>query len=109
MAKTDTEYAELVDTLDIPIETTSDRAALRRYLLEQLGKDFTDEGLDKLWGGVETRFTGYREVGVSLEWYKRGAGKVWQWTQPIYRDIKTGRFMPRFDAASRIEVWRKGL
>ncbi|GAH65840.1 unnamed protein product, partial [marine sediment metagenome] len=50
-----------------------------------------------------------REVGVSLEWYKRGEGKIWQWTQPIYRNLKTGRFMPKFDAASRIEVWKKGL
>ena len=65
MARTDEEYAELVSTLDLPIEATSTYDKWQEALEEELGLRYSDLVGEKTWGGVTTLYESLPEVGIA--------------------------------------------
>ena len=65
MARTDEEYAELVSTLDLPIEATSTYEKWQAELEEELGMRYTTDLGEKTWQGVELMYESLPEVGIA--------------------------------------------
>jgi len=108
LAKSEEEYAALVDTLDIPLEATLAIEPLRDWLSSELGKEFTDEGIQKLWSGVEARYEIFPQIGISVSTVALYPDTIRQYNLTRYRDLVTGRFVSGFDVHSMIEFWRAG-
>lgn len=106
MAKSEEEYAALVDTLDIPLEATLDIETLRDWLSTEIGKEFSDDGIQKLWSGVEARYEILPQLGMSISTMPVYEGTLKEYSLTRYRDLITGRFVPAFDVRSMIEYWR---
>jgi len=95
VARTDEEYAELVSTLDLPIEATSTYRKWQEALAEELGIRYSEDVASKTWQGVEILYEKLPEAGIS---YERVETK-WGY-QGVYRSVsfeltgvKAGRFM----------------
>jgi len=99
----------LVDTLDIPVEATEDIDTLREWLWKELGKDFSREGAEKLWGGVTLKFDVYPQVNIKLDKLVMYRGTTRQYTTYRYRDITRHRWISAESARRRVENWRLGL
>ena len=65
MARTDEEYAELVSTLDLPIEATSTYEKWQTELEEELGMRYTTDLGEKTWQGVELMYESLPEIGIA--------------------------------------------
>ena len=95
MARTDEEYAELVSTLDMPIEATSTYDKWQAALEEELGMRYSTDVAEKTWGGVELLYERMPEAGISFQRVET----VWGY-QGVYRStsfaltgMKAGQFM----------------
>lgn len=109
MDKSDEEMAALVDTLDIPIEATWEREELHDWLYRELGKDFSAEGLEKVWKGVGIRYDIMPQVNVSVQHYTAYPGTIKEFRDYRYRDVVTGRWLSKEAAFGRVESFRLGL
>jgi len=65
VARTDQEYAELVSTLDLPIEATSTYEKWQKKLADELGMRFSDELASQTWQGIEILYESLPEIGVA--------------------------------------------
>lgn len=95
VARTDEEYAELVSTLDLPIEATSTYDKWQKKLADELGMRFSDELAEKTWRGVEILYEKLPEAGISyqrveMKWGYQG---VYRSTSFALTGIKAGQFM----------------
>lgn len=93
--KTDEEMAELVDTLDLPIEATTTYDKWKEALAEELDYRYSDLVAKRTWEGVETLYTSLPEVGIA---YRR-VEMTWGWqgqftsVDPRLTGIGAGRIM----------------
>jgi len=77
VARTDEEYAELVSTLDMPIEATSTYDKWQTELEEELGMRYSSDLGEKTWGGIEILYEKLPEAGlayrrVEMKWGYQG-------------------------------------
>ena len=72
VARTGQEYAELVSTLDLPIEATSTYEKWQEALAEELGMRWSDLVTEKTWGGIEILYESLPEIGIA---YRRAEMK----------------------------------
>lgn len=103
--KTLDEYAALVDTLEVPIEETTDYETFRGYLERELGPKapITMEGWEGMWRGAQARGA-YAEIGVRSETVVLYKGTIRQYTTIRYRDYVTGRWVSGADISAALEV-----
>ena len=105
MEKTDEEMAELVDTLDLPIEETTTYGKWQDALAEELGMRYSDTLAEKSWRGVETKYVALPELGMRMERTVRSPGTIQQYTQLQFRDAATGRYISPERSESMISEW----
>lgn len=108
MDKTDEEMAELVDTLDFPIEETTTYEKWQEALREELGPRYSDALAEKSWRGVETKYVALPELGFRMERTVRYPGTIRQYTQLQFRDVKTGRYVSPERSTAMIGKWWLG-
>jgi len=65
----------------------------------------TLEGWERMWGGVETRYSALPELGLRIERYTHYPGTIRQFTEASFRDVTTGRFVKYETAQSMISEW----
>lgn len=93
--KTDEEMAELVDTLDLPIEATTTYEKWQEALERRLGYEPSSLLLERTWKGVPVLYESLPEVGIA---YRR-VEMTWGWqgqfvsVDPRMTLIPAGRLM----------------
>lgn len=95
VARTDEEYAELVSTLDMPIEATSTYDKWQAKLEEELGMRYSADVAEKTWEGIELLYEKMPEAGVGyqrveMKWGYQG---VYRSTSFALTGVKAGQFM----------------
>lgn len=105
--KTDEEMAELVDTLDLPIEETTTYEKWQKGLVEELGDRYSETLAGKSWRGVETKYVALPELGLRMERTVRYPGTIKQYTQLQFRDVETGRYVSPERSTAIISDWWK--
>lgn len=107
MDKTDEEMAELVDTLDLPIEATSTYEKWQKALEEELGYRYSPTVAERTWRGVEVLYESLPEVGVKYTRYEQwwGYQGVYTSVNPAITGVPAGRFMP----AAKVHELIRGL
>lgn len=95
VARTDEEYAELVSTLDMPIEATTTYDKWQAALEEELGMRYSADVAEKTFGGIELLYERMPEAGVGyqrveMKWGYQG---VYRSTSFALTGIQAGRFM----------------
>ena len=95
VARTDEEYAELVSTLDLPIEATSTYNKWQKELADELGMRYSDAVAEKTWRGVEILYEKLPEAGISyqrveMKWGYQG---VYRSTSFALTGVQAGKFM----------------
>ena len=95
MARTDEEYAELVSTLDLPIEATSTYEKWQAELEKELGMRYTTDLGEKTWQGVELMYESLPEVGIAYRRVEQKWGYQGQYISldPSITGAKAGTVM----------------
>lgn len=93
--KTDEEMAELVDTLDLPIEATSTYEKWQKELADELGMRYSDAVAGRTWTGVEVLYKSLPEVGIAYRRVEMKWGYQGQYisVDPGITGVGAGRFM----------------
>jgi len=103
--KTDEEMAELVDTLDLPIEETTTYDKWQKALAEELEMRYSDTLAEKSWRGVRTKYVALPELGMRMERTVRYPDTIKQYTQLQFRDVVTGKYVSAPFASEEIRGW----
>jgi len=103
--KTDEEMAELVDTLDLPIDATATYEKWQKALGEELGMRYSDLLAERTWRGVETKYEALPELGLRMERLVHQEGTIGQFTQAHFRDLATGRFIKYSVVEEMVRDW----
>ena len=95
VARTDEEYAELVSTLDLPIEATSTYETWQEALEEELGLRYSEDVALKTWKGVETLYESLPESGIAFRRVEQKWGYQSQYisVSPAITGYKAGTIM----------------
>ena len=101
------QYAALVDTLEVDIPETVDFTTFMEQVGRRLGEKApaTLEGWERMWTGVETRYSALPELGLKLERVMHFPGEIKQYTQISFRDVITGRFVKYETAQDLVREW----
>ena len=95
VVKTDEQYAELVSTLDFPLQETTAYDKWQKALADELGMRYSDELAGKTWEGVTTLYERMPEAGISYERLevKWGYQSVYRSTSFDLTGQKAGTFL----------------
>lgn len=106
MAKSEADYASLVDTLDIPLEATTDIETLRDWIRQNVARNFSDVGLENeveaLWRGVQYKYDVLPQLDLGVSTFVQYRGTLREAVTTRYRDLVTGRFVSAADVSDVI-------
>ena len=107
VARTDEEYAELVSTLDLPIQATYAYERWQEALEDELGMRYSEELSRKTWTGVEILYEKMPEAGIFFRRVEQKWGYQEQYISivPAITGYEAGTIM----SFERVKELLKGL
>ncbi len=107
MHKTDEEMAELVDTLDLPIEATTTYKKWQEALSKELGMRYSEPLAKRTWVGVDVLYRQFPETGIG---FRRAEMKWGYQSQFISLDPRiTGQRAGTIISSAKVTELLKGL
>lgn len=105
--KTLDEYAALVDTLEVEIGETLDFEGFMAKVGARLGvyAPATLAGWERMWEGVQTRYSALPELGLRMHIYTHELGTIREYKEISFRDMVTGTFVKYNIAQTMIREW----